>query len=226
MLTEQTSNARHQLFDRYWQTREYVSADARTRQRTAYCAGLLRHTGGGLLDVGCGRGYTARYFADLGFSVLGFDISPLSVEWTREQGIEAHVIDLEKDDFSGQFAVIICLETLQYMKEPAAVLKKLKGAMSDDGEIILSLPCENHIARRLTGRRTAQESAYAQTTFCPANHRHVIAEAGLAITDTLPLSLVPPRWRLLTGFGQFAARLWPAGLALSVMYRLVKEHKW
>jgi 2-polyprenyl-3-methyl-5-hydroxy-6-metoxy-1,4-benzoquinol methylase len=225
MITEHASDARQKLFDRYWQTREYVSADARTGQRTAYCARLMHHTHGGLLDVGCGRGYTARYFADRGFAVLGLDVSPLSVKWTQEQGIEARVIDLENDDFAGSFTVIVCLETLQYMKDPAAALNKLKKTMSADGEMIISLPCEDHIARRFTRRQTAQESAYARTTLTPAIHRRVIAEAGLIITDTLPISLVPPRRRLPAALGQLAVRLWPGGLALSVMYRLVQEHK-
>ncbi len=226
MITEQAPGTRQQLFDRYWQTRECVSADARTRQRTSYSASLMRNNSGRLLDVGCGRGYTSVFFAKRGFQVLGIDISPLSVEWTHKQGVQARVVDLENDELEGEFEAIICLETLQYMSDPVMVMDKLKNAMAENGEIILSLPCENHIAQRLLQRRTTpDEGTYAKTIFRPELHRHLIADAGLRIAAVRPISIVPPRWRLLTGPGRLLARLMPAQFSLSVMYRLVQENR-
>ena len=226
MITEQTSIPRQRAFDKYWQTREYASADARSRQRTDYCARLVCSRQGRLVDVGCGRGYTSAYFAQRGFTVLGIDISPLAVDWTRRQGVEARIVDLEKEELAGEFDVIICLETLQYMSDPAAVLQKLRKAMAAGGEIILSLPCRNRVVNWLSRRRGApEERPYARTTFCPAAHRQLTAKAGLAPTAVLPISVIPPRWRVLIGVGQLAARIIPAFFALSIMYRLVREPK-
>ncbi len=226
MITAQTPTARQQLFDRYWQTRECVSADARTRQRTKYCTRLMKRKSGRLLDVGCGRGYTSAFFAARDFEVLGIDISPKSVAWTREQGVEARVIDLDKDILPGPFDTIICLETLQYLNDPKKALAKLKNALAEGGEIILSLPCENHLLGRLLKMRAAPpEGTYAQTTFRPLLHRRLITAADLEIATSLPISLVPPRWKFLLGPGRFLARLMPTLCAISVMYRLVVGEK-
>jgi 2-polyprenyl-3-methyl-5-hydroxy-6-metoxy-1,4-benzoquinol methylase len=224
VITKQIPTGRSEKFDHYWQTRDYASADARTRQRTAYCARLMRNKSGRLLDVGCGRGYTSIYFARRRFDVLGYDVSPLSVEWTREQGIKAEIVDLENDPVDGEFDVIICLETLQYMRDPVGVLGKLKGALANDGELILSLPCASFIARRLSKlRRAPEEHKYARTVFRPADHRQLIENAALTATDILPVSIVPPRWGILTGPGQLLARSVPSLFALSVMYRVIEK---
>lgn len=226
MITKQAPAGRREVFDRYWLTRELSSADARTRQRTTYCARMIRKKTGRLLDVGCGRGDTAAYFAGRGFHVLGIDVSPMSVAWTREHGIEARIVDLENDPLDGRFDVIICLETLQYMNDPVAVLMKLKRALAADGELILSLPNMHHLARTFSKMSDApDEDTYARTSFRPAEHRRLIECADLQATAVRPLSLIPPRWRILAGPGQLAARWFPTFFALSVMYRLVEKNK-
>ena len=225
MITKQIPAARSEKFDHYWQTRDYASADARTRQRTAYCARLMRNKSGRLLDVGCGRGYTSIYFARQGFDVLGLDISPQSVKWTGEKGVKTQILDLENDPLPGQFDTIICMETLQYVRDPLTILGKIKHALSAGGELILSLPCECHLAYRLAKLRGApDESDYARAVCRPTKHRQLIEKTGLVATDILPISVIPPRWGILVGLGQLPARLFPSLFALSVMYRLAEKN--
>jgi len=47
-----------------------------------------------LIEIGAGVGYTSRWFADRGFSVVATDLSEAQVELCRAKGLEAHVADM------------------------------------------------------------------------------------------------------------------------------------
>jgi len=224
LTTEAAQRSKQGIFDTYWETREYGSADARTQQRTEYVARLMRNREGRLLDVGCGRGYVAEYFSKQGFDVLGIDVSPLSVRWTADRGVPARVIDLDTESLDGKYDTVLCLETLQYTRDPVNVMNKVRTAMSSGGEMIISLPCEYHALRRLSilfSGRGPGGIDFPLTVFYPAEHRRLFANSGVCITDVIPVSVVPPRWGVLTKPGQLSARLCPSLFALSMIYRVV-----
>src|SRR5256885_1552252 len=58
----------------------------------------LKGNGRKAIVVGCGLGDDARYLAELGFDVTGFDISPTAIEWAKrlnaDQGIHFETADL------------------------------------------------------------------------------------------------------------------------------------
>jgi len=216
------------VFDQYWRTRECTSADARTLQRASLAAGMLRKREGRLLDIGCGRGLASAFFAQLGYEVSGIDVSPLSVKWTGERGIRAALVDLDTEPIEGQYDIIVCLETLQYLRDPVAALHKMRRALALGGEIIVSLPCEYHLVRRLSILLLGKGPGgidFPLTIFNPAEHRRLFARVGLRVTDMRPVSLVPPRWRFLRGPGQLLAAISPSLFALSVLYRLGERAK-
>ena len=220
------NDSRQETFDRYWATREYCSADARTAQRIDFLESLMKSPAERLLDVGCGRGAVAARFAQKGHDVLAIDVSPQSVEWTRRQGVEARIIDLDTDPLPGMFDTIVCLETLQYVRDPLDVTGKLRDALNPGGELIISLPCEYHLLRRISILLTGKGPGgidFPLTVFHNAEHRRLFKQAGLHIEETRPVSLVPPRWKLLVGCGQLAARWCPSLLAISVIYRLTRN---
>ena len=224
LTTGGTQKTTHQVFDAYWRRQEYTSADARSHQRAAFAAAMLKQAEGRLLDVGCGRGLVAAYFAGLGYDVLGTDVSPLSVSWTQARGITARKLDLERDALGETYEIIVCLETLQYLRDPVAALDKLTSALARGGELIVSLPCEYHILRRLSILLFGKGPGgidHPLTVFTAEEHRRLFDRVGLAITGVRPVSLVPPRWRLLAAVGQLFARLAPSLFALSIIYRLV-----
>lgn len=221
-------SGKQQQFDQYWETRDLSSADLRTRLRIGVVESLMTRRRGRLLDVGCGRGAVASNFAERGYKVTATDISPLAVRWTGRQhpAIQALLMDLEVDDIAGEFETIVCLEVLQQVRGPVAVLKKLKAARSDQGDLIVSLPNEFHLARRLAilfgrvnfgGIDDTHIKLYSVT-----EHRRLFAACGLQVSASRAQSIVPPRWlggRLHT-LGNKLAKLWPCLFALSVVYRL------
>jgi SAM-dependent methyltransferase len=221
------ANDRQRYFDHYWETRQLTSVDSRTRLRIGLIERMLGRRGGSLLDVGCGRGSTAAYFAESGFDVTAVDLSPLAVEWTRRQHhkIRAAVVDLETDDMQGQFDVVLCLEVLQQVREPVVALKKLVGSLAEGGELYVSLPNEFHLSRRMNILRGVVDFGGIEDShiklYTVAEHRRLIDTCGLEVVESRVQSVIPPRWlggRPHSWCNRLAAVL-PGLLALSVVYK-------
>jgi len=87
-----------------------------------------------LLDLGCGTGEHARYFADQGFEVVGVDVSDTMLERAKEDGVPAGVQFLYGDLLhvenvvAGKFGGAVCLgNTLAHIMDHAALTQLLKG---------------------------------------------------------------------------------------------------
>jgi 2-polyprenyl-3-methyl-5-hydroxy-6-metoxy-1,4-benzoquinol methylase len=221
------TNDRQRYFDNYWETRQLTSVDSRTRLRIGLIDRMLGLRSGRMLDVGCGRGSTAAYFAESGFDVTAIDLSPLAVEWTRRQHhkIKAAVVDLETDAVNGQFDVALCLEVLQQVREPIKSLKKIIGSLADGGEVYISLPNEFHLSRRLSILRGRVDFGGIEDShiklYTVAEHQRLIAACGLEIVETRVQSVIPPRWfggRPHAWCNRLAAMM-PGLFALSVVYK-------
>jgi tellurite methyltransferase len=76
-----------------------------------------------LLDLGCGEGRNAVYFAKQGFDVVGLDLSPLGLEKTKryaqEVGVQIQTIqaDIVNYELSDSYDVIFSTGTLQYLPQ-------------------------------------------------------------------------------------------------------------
>jgi len=213
-----------QYFDRYWHRQPAEVADQRTYQRVQAGHHLLRQKSGSLLDIGCGRGGALEYFARAGFEVTGIDISPESVARAGERGFRAFVHDIEETDIAGHYDVILCLEVLQQLFDPLRALRRMKAALKENGELIVSLPNEFHLVARLRlllGRSHLGHFDHSHIRlFTPPRDRELFDQAGLKITDCRFMPLAPPRWGRLAEMTNGLARLRPSLWALSSIYRL------
>lgn len=104
------------------------------------------HSAPAILDVGCGHG---RLFQLIGRhpygSYLGIDIAGEAVRQAREYAApraEFVVADFEQYVPSARFDVIVFNESLYYAPEPAPLLERYAGALSDNGVIVVSM-CHN-----------------------------------------------------------------------------------
>ena len=214
-------------FDLYWQTRDLEKTDLRSQKRSEIAFDMLTKRTGKLLDVGCGRGWNALFFRQKGFEVEAIDISPEAVEATRQKGISASIFDLEQDELPGVYDVILCLEVLQFLIDPLKALRKLRGALQDEGELIISLPNEFHILRRLKilfGRPDfGGYNAPHLRLFYPAEIRRLMRDAGLRILSARPVSIIPPNLRLLSKLGDVLSRSYPGLFSLSMVVRVARE---
>lgn len=107
-----------------------------------YCSGRK------VLDVACGEGYGSRLLKEWGAtSVDGVDVSEEAVSHASQhfsrEGIRFHCAPAEQlqDIFKGdRFDLIVSLETIEHLGDPALFLSQLRQLLNPGGSIIISCP--------------------------------------------------------------------------------------
>jgi 2-polyprenyl-6-hydroxyphenyl methylase / 3-demethylubiquinone-9 3-methyltransferase len=98
------------------------------------------------LDVGCGGGILSEALARTGARVLGIDLSPAVLEVAELHALEAGVAveyrgiameDLAREQ-PGVFDLVTCMEMLEHVPDPAAVLRSLATLVRPGGDVIVS----------------------------------------------------------------------------------------
>lgn len=107
--------------------------------------------GGTLLDVGGGTGATAAYFKSVGAAerVGAVDMIDSAL---AESGVDFHHSgNLEDPAFldkviaqEGPFRTILCLDILEHLVDPWAVVERLHQALEPGGRIVASIPNVRH----------------------------------------------------------------------------------
>ena len=215
------------FFDRFWKKQEPERVDRRTLQRWRFIEanfGLL--PGKKILDVGAGRGITARLLSEKGFLVSACDVSSDSVNRMRQQGLVGFVFDLETDELEQKYDAIFCLEVLQYLRYPEMAVSKLKAALNPGGVLVISVPNEFHILRRLGIFLGRTGWAGIQTPHLRLFDRKtagsLFRQCQLKTVKMIPVTLCPPGL-LGEGFAQVLAHWFPDWFTLSLIFYLRSE---
>lgn len=101
-----------------------------------------------VLDVACGEGYGSRLLRDWGASqVEGVDVSEAAVARASRlfgtAGLRYSVLDATHVDqsFAGhQFDLIVSIETIEHLPDPAAFLRAISRLLAPGGHVILTCP--------------------------------------------------------------------------------------
>ena len=97
---------------------------------------------GSLLDIGTGWGqflFWAKHY----YNVTGTEISQSAIRIAQEKyGIALLKGELQDFEFSKQFDIITLLHVLEHLPDPAAVLRKCKELLKDDGILVVAVPNE------------------------------------------------------------------------------------
>ena len=154
MMTEKTSNVDHEeiakfekLAARWWDPNsEFKALHDINPLRLDYIDRLAGVPGKRVLDVGCGGGLLTEAMARRGATVTGIDMgrSPLSV--ARLHRLESSLdIDYRQataeqlaDEQPGSFDIVTCLEMLEHVPDPAAVIAACARLIGNDGRVFLS----------------------------------------------------------------------------------------
>ena len=99
-----------------------------------------------VLDVGCGGGLLTESLAHAGAEVTGIDLAPGMIEVARlhaaESGlaIDYRVASAEElaRESPGRFAVVTCMEMLEHVPDPAAMVATLARLLSPGGALFVS----------------------------------------------------------------------------------------
>ncbi|MBE2896799.1 bifunctional 2-polyprenyl-6-hydroxyphenol methylase/3-demethylubiquinol 3-O-methyltransferase UbiG [Pasteurellaceae bacterium HPA106] len=108
-----------------------------------FAAGLA---GKRVLDVGCGGGILSESMARMGAQVVGIDMSPqplaVAREHARDQSLSIdyrqQTIESLAAEQGGQFDVITCMEMLEHVPDPAAVVRACQQLLKPNGVVFFS----------------------------------------------------------------------------------------
>jgi len=222
------------FYDDYWRSRDVPRTRARSESRAALAIALLRrHPPAGaaprdgslrLLELGCGPGFALERFAAAGFDARGIDVSPEAVAAARARGLRVEAAGLGDPLPPGPHDVIALLEVLEHLVDPLAVLSRARLVLAPGGRLLVSLPNELHLLRRLAvlaGRPGFGGHDDPHLRHFDDHHaRRLFAAADLRVIARASDPLAPPRRRALRALLRPAARLLPGLLAISNVYLL------
>jgi SAM-dependent methyltransferase len=111
--------------------------------------------GGSWLDVGFGNGSLLFTAEEWGFTPIGIDLRPSSVERMKQLGIEASCIDIAAFEGENRFSVISMADVLEHMPFPRDGLAAARRLLLPEGILFVSMPNYNCAAWRLLDANNA-----------------------------------------------------------------------
>lgn len=96
-----------------------------------------------LLDLGCGRGYLARFIKSKVLEVYGIDKSIANLILAERNGMKIEQVDLDKQKIPfGNlfFDTVVCLDVIEHIKDPYNLIKEVYRVTKRDGIFIISAP--------------------------------------------------------------------------------------
>jgi 2-polyprenyl-6-hydroxyphenyl methylase/3-demethylubiquinone-9 3-methyltransferase len=154
------------------------------------------------LDVGCGAGLLSEPLARLGAAVTGLDAAPENIAAARAhaegQGL---AIDYRAGGIgtlaSERFDLVVSMEVVEHVTDPAGFVAGLAGALADDGLLILSTPNRTPLSKLALitigeGFGMVLKGTHDWSKFLtPEELTGLIEAAGLRVIDTSGLSFDP-----------------------------------
>ena len=102
--------------------------------------------GSRVVDVGCGGGLLAEGMARRGARVLGIDLAPEALAVARLHALESGLaveyrevaVEALAESATGQFDLVTCLEMLEHVPDPAAVVASIARLVRPGGNAVFS----------------------------------------------------------------------------------------
>lgn len=89
------------------------------------------------MDVGCGIGDFLRYRP----GTIGVDVNPLTVEWCRQQGLDAQLMYSNQLPFkSASFDSVILDNVLEHLSVPTPLLHEIHRVLRPRGILLAGVP--------------------------------------------------------------------------------------
>ena len=99
-----------------------------------------------VLDVGCGGGLLSEAMAQRGADVTGIDLAPMTIEVAELHALESGVpvrymresAETHALHSAGTYDIVVCMEMLEHVPEPASVLRALHDLALPGGDLFVS----------------------------------------------------------------------------------------
>jgi 2-polyprenyl-3-methyl-5-hydroxy-6-metoxy-1,4-benzoquinol methylase len=137
-----------------------------------------------VLELGPATGYMSRVLTQRGCAVVGIELDPdMAREAARHLDRvivgDLETLDLEAELGESRFDVIVAADVLEHLRDPLAVLRRLRGFLAPDGFFVLSVPNVAHGSVRLallTGRFPYQQRGLLDQTHLRFFTRETVGE--------------------------------------------------
>ena len=114
--------------------------------RLAYVTGRTTLRDARVLDVGCGGGLLSEALAGEGAVVTAIDLSPELLKVARLHGLETGVsvdyrqqpVEALATEAPGSFDAVTCMEMLEHVPDPAAIIRACAELLRPGGRLYLS----------------------------------------------------------------------------------------
>ena len=108
-----------------------------------------------VLEFGCATGYMSRVLRDrLGATVVGVELNAEAAQMAAAHSDrvlvgDAEELDLEAELGGARFDAILFADVLEHLRDPAALLKRVRPLVAEGGVVIASIPNVAHASVRL-----------------------------------------------------------------------------
>src|SRR5207302_3348121 len=115
----------------------------------------LVEPGSRVLEFGCATGYMSQALRDrLGASVIGVELNAEAAQLAaahceRVLVGDAEELDLEAELGGERFDAILFADVLEHLRDPAAVLRRVRPLVAEGGVVVASIPNVAHASVRL-----------------------------------------------------------------------------
>ncbi|MCC6697072.1 MAG: class I SAM-dependent methyltransferase [Candidatus Hydrogenedentes bacterium] len=193
-----------QTYDRWYETAQGIAHD-RTQKSDVERFLSPRQAGACLLDIGCGTGHWSLFFKDLGYAVVGVDLSSRMVSRARSNATSpiawgvADACALPFED--GSFDVVAAMATLEFLTDPMKTLHEMARCTSSGGRILIGTLNRRAVInrQRVADRREPYTSA---RLFSKGELRDLLSLFGqVRIVASDPDAVFPEgNWHQFDGF--------------------------
>jgi 2-polyprenyl-3-methyl-5-hydroxy-6-metoxy-1,4-benzoquinol methylase len=138
--------------------RKYAKKSYRSRQIAFEKCLPSQQLSGNWLDAGCGTGFLSRWIADKGAYVESVDLAPRMLEHfthhrskyaAKDRLKQPRIADINVLPYTDNtFDGILCSSVLEYVEDPAAVLREFRRVLSPGGWLAISIPNRVSLFRR------------------------------------------------------------------------------
>jgi 2-polyprenyl-6-hydroxyphenyl methylase/3-demethylubiquinone-9 3-methyltransferase len=198
-----------ELAQRWWDANGPQKAlHALNPVRLDYVAQRAPLMGAAALDVGCGGGLLSEALAKAGAAVTAIDLAPNLLKVARLHGLESGIkvgyrqvaVEVLADEAAGSFDVVTCMEMLEHVPDPAAIVAACARLLKPGGRLFLSTLNRTPAAFALAivgaeyVARLLPKGTHLYRDFIkPAELARMLRDAGLQLEDVTGLLYEP--WR-------------------------------
>jgi len=104
---------------------------------------------GSILEIGFGDGFLLEQASGRGWSCSGTEFAPAAINFAKTRGWSVHSGDLTDGVLTGPFDIVVLIETLEHLLNPAEVVSAALARLKPGGMIIGTTPNGNGANSRL-----------------------------------------------------------------------------